>query len=180
MRRSRWGIGVCCMSILQWVSISARASLVRPRVCAVWAGPRCSCPPLGGLRGKEGRRLGVQRSRAWGRHCPRPCAFRRRALLDLERTQHGETTVGRAAVLPTLRVDLDVDGGRRIQVTVQNIGDGAVTNRTLSLKTYLPNGIPTSLDIPPPLRSILTQRKMVQLLAFVSTGLHKLLLGTER
>jgi hypothetical protein len=36
--------------------------------------------------------------------------------------------------------------GQRIQVTVQNIGDGAVTNRTLSLRAYLPNGIPTSLE----------------------------------
>jgi hypothetical protein len=36
--------------------------------------------------------------------------------------------------------------GQRLLVTVQNIGDGAVENRTLSLKTYLPNGIPTSLE----------------------------------
>jgi hypothetical protein len=28
MRRSRWDIGVVCMSILQWVSISARANFV--------------------------------------------------------------------------------------------------------------------------------------------------------
>jgi LysM repeat protein len=36
--------------------------------------------------------------------------------------------------------------GRRIQVTVQNIGDGPVTNRALSLKTYLPDGSSAYLE----------------------------------
>jgi LysM repeat protein len=35
---------------------------------------------------------------------------------------------------------------RRLLVSVRNIGDGPVANRALSLRTYLPNGIPISLE----------------------------------
>jgi len=42
-------------------------------------------------------------------------------------------------------VHYDALGGGRIRVTVQNIGDGAVENRTLALETRLPDGTPAYL-----------------------------------
>jgi hypothetical protein len=43
-------------------------------------------------------------------------------------------------------VQFDTSGGGRLLVTVRNIGDGAIENRTLNLQTFLPDGSPAYLN----------------------------------